>query len=185
MKYLRNLLILTVAIIAFSSVTISAQTNAFGKNSTNGIERKVFKEILMLPYYGVFDSISFKVEGNAVYLYGSVVEPITKSGAKRSIERIQGVSDVVNNIEVLPLSNFDNQIRRNLVREFDHRGGSIYRYLQGTNPSMRIIVKNGHVSLEGYVSSRGDYNLANILANGVFGVFRVKNNLIIENERVK
>lgn len=180
MKYLRSFLIFAVAIIGLSSVTVSAQTNAYGKNTTQGIERQVRKEILMLPYYGLFDAISFKVEGSTVYLYGSVVQPTTKSSAKRVVQSISGVSDVVNNIEVLPLSNFDNQIRYAVVREFDSRGGSLYRYLQGTNPSMRIIVKNGHVSLEGYVSSRGDANLANILANGVPGVFSVQNNLIIE-----
>lgn len=182
MKYLRNLLIFTVAIIAFS-VSIFAQTNAFGKNTEQGLERTVFKEILRLNYYGVFDSISFKVDNNVVYLYGKVRQPITKSEARRSVERIKGVTDVVDNIEVLPLSNFDDDIRRGIVREFDRRGGSIYRYLQGTNPSMRIIVANGHVSLEGYVANRSDANLARILANGVFGVFSVKDNLMVESGR--
>ena len=87
-----------------------------------------------------------------------------------------GVTDVVNQIEVLPLSNFDDDIRRSIIREFDRRGGSIYRYIQGVNPSMRIIVKNGNVSLEGYVASRGDANLARIL------VFKVTDNLMLENE---
>ena len=183
MKYLRNLLIYTIAIISLSSVSIFAQTNAFGKNTEQGLERQVFREILKQNYYGVFDFIQFKVDGSVVYLYGKVRQPITKSDTRRSIERIKGVTDVVDNIEVLPLSNFDDQIRRGIVRAFDQRGGSLYRYIQGLNPSMRIIVQNGHVSLEGYVSNRGDANLANILANGVFGVFSVKNNLIIESER--
>lgn len=185
MKLFRLFFILTVAFLGLSTIPVSAQTNAFGQNTTQGIERQVRKEIMMQPYYGVFDAISFKVEGNVVYLYGSVVEPTTKSGAERSIARIQGVSDVVNNIEVLPLSNFDNRIRYAVVREFDRRGGSLYRYIQGVNPPMRIIVNGGHVSLEGYVANRGDANLANILANGVSGVFSVKNNLIVESEMVK
>ena len=182
MRNLRILFILAIAILGISSVTISAQTNAFGKNTTQGIERQVRKEILTQPYYGLFDAISFKVEGSTVYLYGSVVQPTTKSWAERSIKRIQGVSNVVNKIEVLPLSNFDDRIRYAVVREFDRRGGSLYRYLQGVNPSMRIIVKNGHVSLEGYVANRADANLARILTLGVFGVFSVNSNLIIENE---
>lgn len=180
MKYLRNFLIFTIAIIGLSSISVFAQTNAFGKNSNQGIERQVFKEILSLPYYGVFDSISFKVDNGVVHLYGSVVQPTTKSQAQRYVEDINGVTDVINNIEVLPLSNFDNQIRYSVVREFDRRGGNIYRYLQGTNPSMRVIVKNGHITLVGYVSNQSDSNLARILANGISGVFSVTNNLIIE-----
>lgn len=182
MRNLRILFILAIAILGISSVTVSAQTTAFGKNTTEGLERKVRKEIMTQPYYGLFDAISFQVEGGTVYLFGSVVQPTTKSGAERSIKRIAGVTNVVNKIEVLPLSNFDNQIRYALVREFDRRGGSLYRYLQGVNPPMRIIVKNGHVSLEGYVANRADANLARILANSVSGVFSVNNNLIVENE---
>jgi len=180
MKYLRNLLVFTVAMIVFSTVSVSAQTPVFGKNTEQGIERQIFKEILKLNYYGVFDAISFKVEGNVVYLSGKVHQPITKSEAKRAVESIQGITDVIDNIEVLPLSGFDDQIRRNIVREFDRRGGNIYRYLQSLNPSMRVIVKNGHVSLEGYVANQSDANLARLLANSVFGVFSVKNNLMVE-----
>lgn len=182
MRNLRILFILAIAILGISSTSVSAQNNAFGKNSTQGIERQVRKEILTQPYYGLFDAISFKVEGNTVYLYGSVVQPTTKSGAERSIKRIQGVTNIVNNIEVLPLSNFDDRIRIAVAREIANRGGSLYRYLQGVNPSMRIIVKNGNVSLEGYVANRSDANLARLLANSVFGVFSVTNNLIVENE---
>lgn len=182
MRSLRNLFILAIAILGVSSLSVSAQNNAFGDNNTQGLERKIRKEIMTQQYYGLFDAISYKVEGSTVYLYGSVVQPTTKSGTERSIKRLDGVTDVVNQIEVLPLSNFDDDIRRSIVREFDRRGGSIYRYIQGVNPSMRIIVKNGNVSLEGYVASRGDANLARILANGVFGVFKVTDNLMLENE---
>jgi hyperosmotically inducible periplasmic protein len=182
MRLFRLFFILSVAILGVSSINVSAQSNAFGQNSTQGIERKVRKEIMTQPYYGLFDAISFKLEGGTVYLFGSVVRPTTKSGAERSIKRITGVTNVVNNIEVLPLSNFDDQIRLAVAREIANRGGSLYRYLQGVNPSMRIIVKNGNVSLEGYVANRADANLARILASSVFGVFSVNNNLIAENE---
>lgn len=182
MRSLRNLFILAVAILGISSLSVSAQSNAFGANNTQGLERQVRKEIMTQQYYGVFDAISFKVDGSTVYLYGSVVQPITKSGAERSIKRLDGVTDVVNKIEVLPLSNFDDSIRAGVVREFDRRGGNIYRYLQGVNPPMRIIVKNGNVFLEGYVANRSDANLARLLANSVFGVFKVTDNLIRENE---
>jgi len=89
----------------------------------------------------------------------------------------------VNNIEILPASGFDNSIRRRIVQSFSDKG--LYRYLWEPKPSVRIIVDGGHVSLEGYVANRGDYNLMKILAIGADGVFTVKNNLVIEKEMVR
>ena len=182
MKFFRYLLLFAIAIFIFGSNSADAQS--FSGNQTREIERKVYKKIATLPYYGLFDHISFQVSGDTVYLKGDVVRPSTRKDAERSVKRIPGVANVVNNIEVLPLSGFDDQIRRQLVRNLAN-GGSLYRYLQGANPSMRLIVDNGHVSLEGIVATRGDANLANILASQVFGVFSVKNNLIIEKERIQ
>ena len=179
MKYLRNLLILTFVFLSFSAFEAKAQT------TQNGLERKVFKQILKLPYYGAFDQIAFKVDGSDVTLYGKVANARNKKDAERSVKDIKGVGNVVNNIEILPLSGFDDSIRRQMLRSFYSDGGSLYRYLQEPNPSMRIIVENGHVNLEGYVANKGDYNLANILANGVFGVFSVKNNLIVGKEQYR
>ena len=134
-----------------------------------------------MPYYGVFDNISFEVEGNTVTLYGKVYSLGLKSSAENIVKKIDGVENVVNNIEMLPPSSFDNRIRRQAVREFAN-GGSLYRYLQGPQPSVRIIVENGRISLEGVVANRGDYNLANILVSGIPGVFEVNNNLIIAKD---
>lgn len=181
MKIFRNLIALSIAILTFSFVNVNAQSLSDTKSAQN-LEQKVFKKILSLPYYGVFDQISFKVDGNTVTLYGKVADIRNKKDAKNVVEDIEGVENVVNNIEVLPLSGFDNSIRRQTLRSFYRNGGSLYRYLQEPNPSMRIIVENGNVTLEGYVANRGDYNLANVLANGVSGVFSVKNNLIIGKE---
>lgn len=183
MKFFRYLLLFAIAIFIFGSNSVYAQS--YSGSQTREIERKVFKKIATLPYYGLFDFISFQVSGDTVYLKGDVLTPSTRKDAERSVKKIPGVAKVVNNIEVLPLSGFDNQIRRQLVRTFTRDGGSLYRYLQGANPSMRLIVDRGHVSLEGIVATRGDANLANILANQVFGVFSVKNNLVIEKERIQ
>lgn len=179
MKYLRNLLILTFVFLSFSAFQAKAQA------PQNGLERKVFKQILKLPYYGAFDQIAFKIDGSDVTLYGKVANARNKKDAERWVKDIKGVGNVVNNIEILPLSGFDDSIRRQMLQSFYRDGGSLYRYLQEPNPSMRIIVENGHVSLEGYVANKGDYNLANILANGVFGVFSVKNNLIVGKEQFR
>lgn len=181
MKKLRIFFIFAVAFLGLTSVQISAQSVASGKNNVQGIEKQVMREILTLPNYDVFDAISFKVDNNIVYLYGNVVEPWTKKQAEKSVESIDGVREVVNNINVLPLSGFDNRTRYAVLNRVANSGG-LYRYFLGANPSVRIIVNNGNVSLEGYVSNRGDANLANIMANSVPGVFSVKNNLIVESE---
>jgi len=186
MKSIKNLLVTAIAIFGFSTVNLQAQqsyNNGRNISSQTAIERQIFKGILKLPYYGVFDNIAYKVDGGTVTLYGKVVRPTTRKDAGRVVGRIAGVSSVVNNIEVLPLSSFDDSIRLRTLQTLSNDGGSLYRYFLGANPSVKIIVDRGNVTLEGYVANRGDYNLANILANGVTGVFSVRNNLIIEKER--
>lgn len=181
MKLIKYFLVLSIAVLGFSYVDVAAKTYGDDTKAVQTLERKVFKQLIKLPYYGVFDHIAFKVEGNTVILYGKVANATNKKSAERYVEDIQGVGNVVNNIEILPLSGFDNSIRYRTLRTLAN-GGSLYRYLREPNPSIRIIVKNGNITLEGIVNSRGDSNLANILANGVSGVFSVKNNLQIGRE---
>ena len=176
MRYIRNLLVLVIAIAAFSFVTVSAQSPTV---SPNAIEKKVFKEINQLPYYGLFDHIAFKVEGGTVTLYGKTNSLGTKKSAERVVRRVPGVIEVVNNIEELPPSSWDNQIRRGVVREFVNSAG-VYPYIAGQRPQVRIIVENGRVTLEGYVPNKGTSNLMYLLANRVSGTFQVTNNLIID-----
>ncbi len=185
MKFLQKFLILSVAILGLTFADVNAQSfSGNGRSSVRGIERQVFKQIIKLPYYGVFDNISFRVNGNTVYLMGKVTQPTTRKSAERVVGKIAGVENVVNNIEVLPLSNFDDSIRLRTLRTLQN-GGSLYRYFLGANPSVKIIVERGNVTLEGFIANRGDYNLANILARGVPGVFSVRNNLVIEKEMIR
>jgi len=180
MKVVKHFLILSIAILGFSIVDAQAQNFSGDGKSVQTIERRVFKELLKLPYYGVFDNLKYRVDGDTVTLYGKVVRPLTKKQAENSVEDIKGVRRVINNIEILPLSGFDDSIRRRTLHTFADKG--LYRYLWEPNPSVRIIVDRGHVQLEGYVANRGDYNLMNILANGVNGVFSVENNLVVGKE---
>jgi len=136
-------------------------------------------ELVMLPYYSVFDDLAFSVDNGTVTLVGDVTRPVLKSDAGNVVKRIPGVTNVVNNIKVLPLSSFDNRIRVATYRAvFGYAG--LYRYAMGTNPSVRIIVDNGHVTLKGIVANQGDKNIAYIRANGVPGVFSVTNELTVE-----
>ena len=143
------------------------------------LAKKVRHELVTLPYYGVFDNLAYSINGGTVTLYGQVVRASTRSDAAGRVKRIAGVTRVVNNIEVLPLSPHDDRIRNATYRSIARMGG-LYRYLQGVNPSLHIVVDRGHVTLEGVVSGSGDRNLAYIAANRVPGVFSVTNNLRIE-----
>ena len=145
------------------------------------LSRRVRRELVTLPYYGVFDNLGYSINGGNVTLYGQVVRPTTRSDAERRVKKIAGVTRVVNNIKVLPLSRFDDQIRAATFRSIANMGG-LHRYLRGTNPSIHIVVDRGHVTLEGVVSGSGDRTLAYHAANRVPGVFSVRNNLRVENE---
>ena len=143
------------------------------------LQKEVRHELVMLPQYDVFDNLAYKVEGGDVTLFGQVTRPTLKSDAERVVKGIEGVERVDNRIEVLPLSPNDDQIRRAVYRAIYGTAG-LDRYGLRAVPTIHIIVKNGHVSLEGAVANEGDKNLANIKASGVSGVFSVTNNLQVD-----
>lgn len=165
-------------------------TSAFAANNTTGprpdspqyqawLTNQVRHQLVMLPWLSVFDNLQYKVEGTKVMLSGEVVRPVLKDDAASAVKHIEGVESVENNIEVLPVSPFDNQIRRQELRAI-YGFPTLQRYGMGTMPSIHIIVKNGHVTLEGVVSDEGDKNVAGIQANGVPNVFSVTNNLRVQ-----
>lgn len=166
---------------AFAVPTVSGEQGAgFGR-----MEKKIRKELVTLPWYGVFDNLAFEVDGSTVTLHGQVVQPSTRKDAERRVKRIAGVERVVNNIEVLPLSSFDDSIRARTYRALFGYNSPLFRYGRGVNPSIHIVVNRGNVSLEGVVSTEGDSRFAYALANGVSGVFSVTNNLRVENVRAR
>ena len=185
MKTKKNLIsqfaisVFATLLLAVAPTVVLAQDSRGASNPQ--LERRVRHELVTLPYYGVFDNLAYQVNGGTVTLYGEVVRSSTRSDAAGRVKRLSGVTHVVNNIKVLPLSSFDDRIRRATYRSIASMGG-LYRYLQGTNPSLHIVVNNGHVTLEGVVSGSGDKNLAYMAANRVSGVFSVKNNLRVEGE---
>ena len=142
--------------------------------------REVRHQLVLLPYYSVFDNLAFRVDGERIILEGQVTRPTLKSDAEGAVKSIPGISAVVNNIEVLPLSPMDDQIRRATYRAVYGETG-LSRYAESAVPSIHIIVKNGNVTLEGVVDSEGDKNLANIRASAVPNVFSVKNNLVVSS----
>jgi hyperosmotically inducible protein len=148
------------------------------------ITREVRHRLVMLPWYSVFDDLKFSVQGGTVVLDGSVVNPATKSDAEAAVKRVEGVDKVVNNIEVLPPSSMDDDIRRRVYYAI-YGAAPFFQYSQAAVPSIHIIVKNGRVKLEGVVNNQSDKDLAYMKANGVPGVFGVTNDLVVLNPKNK
>src|SRR5581483_1204547 len=176
----RNLGLLLLSGVLMIPSTVLAQHNDVFVPYTGHegrIAEQVRHELLMLPYYTIFDDLAFRVDGSTVTLVGDVTNPVLKSDAENVVKRIEGVTQVVNQINVLPLSPMDWQIRRAEFRAIygDPMIGD--RYGHQALPAIHIIVSNGHVRLEGVVANEGDKNLIGIRANGVPNVFSVENDL--------
>jgi hyperosmotically inducible protein len=178
-RSLASLFFLTAALLSAShqAAATQPQKNQEPKAGQNLI-KEVRHQLVLLPYYSVFDNLAFKVEGGKVTLMGQVVRPTLKSDAENAVKNIEGVTSVVNEIEVLPVSPMDDQLRRALFRAV-YSEPNLSRYAQSAVPSIHIIVKNGNVTLEGVADNETDKNLAGLRANGVPNVFSVKNNLVV------
>jgi hyperosmotically inducible protein len=174
-------ILIGIAPAALVAKPATAPDSASTAPANTQLAKEVRHRLLMLPYYGVFDNLAYSIDGSKMTLYGQVVRPSTRSDAERSISKINGVSEVVNKIEVLPLSSFDDSIRARTYREIARTGG-LYRYLMGANPSLHIIVNNGHVTLTGMVGNKMDQQLAYIAASRVFGSFSVTNELQVDGD---
>jgi len=178
---MRIRLMIPVVLLAAVSVAFAqdAQRDQPSAKSQERITKEVRHELLMLPYFGVFDYIAYKVDGYNVTLLGEVVRPTLKSDAENAVKHIEGVEKVDNQIELLPPSPMDDRLRMRLFRAI-YGYPALQRYELGVQKPIRIIVKNGRLTLEGVVDSEGDKNLVGIRANGVSGIFSVTNNLQVE-----
>jgi hyperosmotically inducible protein len=153
-----------------------------GPTNESRMVQEVRHQLVMLPYYSVFDDLGFNVNGSTVTLVGEVTQPVLKDDAGRVVKKVEGVTDVVNNIEVLPLSANDNNIRRGVYRAIYGDPALSTRYGFQALPSIHIIVKNGNVRLEGVVANEMDKSIAFIRANAVPGAFHVENDLKVEGK---
>jgi hyperosmotically inducible protein len=185
----RNLLGLLLAVSLISPIGHAAKhdknhKDAFlpGDRDENRIAQQVRHELLMLPYYGVFDDLAFRVDGSTVTLLGYVTRPTLKSDAENVVKRIEGVTKVINNIEVLPLSPMDDQIRMAVYRAIYGDPALSTRYGNRAVPPIHIIVKNGNVTLEGVVANQMDKQIAAMRAKSVPNVFSVTDDLQVEGQ---
>jgi hyperosmotically inducible periplasmic protein len=144
------------------------------------ITREVRHELVMLPQLTIFDNLQYKVDGGKVTLMGQVRNAILKDEAGSVVKKVEGVDQVDNRIEVLPASGNDDRIRMAVAHALFGQDSPLFRYSMGALPPIHIIVKNGHVTLEGVVDNQSDKDLANVKANGVPGVFSVENHLVVQ-----
>ena len=172
---MKILLALTVALCAPAFLVAQPQNSP----AYQRLVKEVRHELVMLPYLGVFDNLEYKVDGSTVTLVGQVTRPTLKSDAENVVKKIEGVEKVDNQIEVLPLSPDDDRIRRAVYMALA-RSPQLDRYFMQAVAPIRIIVKNGNVTLEGVVGDKGDSDAANITAKGVSGAFSVANHLRVE-----
>jgi hyperosmotically inducible periplasmic protein len=158
------------------------QSSRGSDRGSEWLHKEVRHELVMLPYLSVFDNLSYRIDGDKVTLMGQVARPSLKPDAENVVKRVEGVASVDNQIEILPNSPNDDRLRLALYREIFSDSG-LFRYGMQVVPPVHIIVKNGHVTLEGVVANETEKNIAGIKANGVSGVFSVKNNLQVEAQK--
>jgi hyperosmotically inducible periplasmic protein len=188
----KSLLAVLALPLIFSMMALASPTTqdtqpagALNQKSIDRIYKEVHHELVMLPFYGVFDNLAYKVDPDGtVTLLGQVVRPTTKSDAENVVKRIEGVEKVVNNIDVLPTSINDDKIRRAAYRAI-YGNNVLSQYQMRAVPPIHIIVKNGQITLEGVVSRQMDKQIAGMQANGVQGAFGVTNNLAVEEDSKK
>ena len=182
MKALATVLLLCG--LGFSQAGSNSQL-AMRPGSVDPTEQRIVKEVrhelVMLPYYSIFDDLEYSVNGSTVTLLGAVTNPTLKKDAENVVKHVEGVTQVNNQIKVLPPSPNDDQIRREVARAIYNQDG-LYRYFQGAVPPIRIIVDNGHVTLKGFVDNESDKTMAKLAANQVPGVFSVDEQLQVANQ---
>ena len=182
--YVASVLLAGVVSIVSAAAQVDRRAGQVAQPGGTGqdrIAKEVRHELVMLPYYGVFDDLEYSVNGNAVALTGRVTRPTLKSDAENAVAHIEGVERVDNQIQVLPLSPMDDRIRIAEYRAIYSQPG-LDRYALQAVPPIHIIVENGHVTLVGVVASQGDKDLAGVRANTVGGVFSVDNKLRTEGK---
>ena len=178
------LALLCQPVYGWVSANLQAETppQRVSQGGSDWVKREVGHELALLPWYSVFDIIKYRIDDSKVTLMGAVTRPALKNEAENAVKKIEGVEAVDNQIEVLPPSPSDDQIRRAEYRAIYSQPG-LERYGVGSLQAIHIIVKGGQVTLEGVVAGQGDKDLANVEARRVPGVFSVTNNLQVETSR--
>lgn len=181
----KQLLLAVLSSALTFSATAQETRQALSQKGVDRIVKEVRHELVMLPFYGVFDNLGYKVDPDGtVTLLGQVSRPVLKSDAENVVKRIEGVEKVINNLEVLPASPNDDRIRRAAYRAI-YNNSTLSQYQLRAVPPIHIIVNKGHITLEGVVARQMDKQIAGMQANSVQGAFSVTNNLQVEEAEKK
>ena len=172
--------VLSVMISGICSAASFADNHFENQQAQDRISREVRHELVMLPQFSIFDNLAYKVNGDTVTLLGQVRNATLKDSAASVIKKIEGVEHVDNQIEILPVSFNDDRIRLRVARAI-FNDSRLFTYSIQPVPSIHIVVKGGHVTLDGTVANQADKDMASLRANGVSGIFSVENNLTVEN----
>lgn len=165
--------VLTVAVPSFASVAPSTPDKA--------LSTQVAEQVLRYAYYSIFDDVQAHIDSGLVVLSGKVTQPFKATDIVKLVKRIDGVREVQNNLKVTNVSLFDDTLRRTIADGI-YRDPVFTNYAIQVNPSIHVIVDGGHVTLKGVVMSEVDRRVAESIARNAFGVFSVKNELMIEKD---
>ena len=179
MKMKNRIAALAVFALALMAAPLRASQGTASPAGPGSLDEQVRRELALLPLYSVYDDLNYEVTGDTVTLSGHVTRPTLKSAAEAVVKRVAGINNVLNQIEVLPLSPWDNQVRRAVYLTLFSSNSPLFRYGLGADPSIHILVENGHVTLKGTVSSDSDKQIAGMYVKQLFGVFSVTNDLTV------
>jgi len=190
MKKALNTFLAAILALGSTGLAIAASTDDASHQSAPSanarleqrLSSEVRHELNMIPQFTVFDNLAYRVDGGTVTLFGQVRDAIVKDSAEARVKHLEGVERVDNQIEILPASFNDDRIRGRVARAV-FNDPRLFNYGIQTVPPIHIIVKNGHVNLEGVVRTQAEKDDAFIRANGVSGVFSVENNLQVEQPK--
>ena len=147
------------------------------------LKEEIRHQLVTLPYYTVFDWLQAEARPDGmVILSGQVVRPTLKDDAGKRVKKLESATQVINNIEVLPLSQSDDQLRMAIYRKIFSFDSPLFGYGTMAVPPIHIIVSNGHVVLKGIVANHSDSQLSYLAARQVSNVFDVRNELQIEDD---
>ena len=178
-------LALIAALLPCAKLFGATKTAPAAPQTAAGLTAAVAHQIVMYPYYSVWDAVDLRIDNGRVALSGVVNQPFKKSDIESLVARIPGVAGVSSDIKVLPLSGFDDQLRLRVARAI-YGDPMLSRYAYMAQPPIHILVDNGHVTLVGVVNSQMEKNIAGARASGAglsFGP--ITNDLVVENPPAK
>jgi hyperosmotically inducible protein len=178
MKKIVSLMMIPASLLLSASLALASTDSADRKDLQ--LFKDVAKSVNRYTHFTIFDDVNLQVNEGVVTLTGKVTMPYKRDDIAKRVADVAGVVEVRDNIEVLPVSSFDDQLRYRIARAI-YSNPNFWNYAIGPNPSIHVIVDHGHVTLTGVVNNNVDRMLARSLIMQ-FGVMSVTNDLKTDAE---